>query len=122
MTTDTAHRHWNAEWAATGTANPLFMRSMDSGRTWTEAMNGMRTPVKGNIEAAAMHVSKENGVELFAGTACGELYESRDGADSWTLVTDKVLPVSKGPHFRWFLTQEDREAYENKLRAMKAFA
>ncbi|MBL8552127.1 MAG: hypothetical protein JNJ73_19220 [Hyphomonadaceae bacterium] len=112
----------NPEWAKTGTANPLFMRSTDSGRTWTEAMNGMRMPVRGNIEAAAMHVSKENGMELFTGTACGELYESRDGADSWTLITDEVLPVSKGPHFRHFLTPEDREAYENKLRAMKAFA
>lgn len=112
----------NPNWGATGTANPLFMRSTDNGRTWTEAMNGMRTPVRGNIEAAAMHVSEESGVEFFAGTACGELYYSNDEAQSWTLIADDLAAVSKGPHFRHFLPPEEREKYEDKLRAMNAFA
>jgi photosystem II stability/assembly factor-like uncharacterized protein len=110
------------EWAKAGTANPVFMRSTDSGRTWVEAMKGFRRPVRGNIEAAALHYSKEGGLELFAGTACGELYTSRDGAQSWTLVSDQIDPVSKGPHFRHFLTSEKREAYENKLRSIGAFS
>ena len=112
----------NPDWGKTGTANPLFMRSTDSGRTWTEAMDGMAHPVPGNIEAAAMHVSSEGGLELFAGTACGELYTSRDGAAHWTRVTDHLPAISKGPHFRHFLPADQREAYENKLRAMNAFA
>jgi photosystem II stability/assembly factor-like uncharacterized protein len=112
----------NPDWAKAGTANPLFMRSIDSGRSWVEAMKGMPRPVRGNIEAAAMHVSKECGIELFLGTACGELYTSQDGADSWTLISGALPAVSKGPHFRHFLSPERREAYENKLRAMNAFA
>jgi photosystem II stability/assembly factor-like uncharacterized protein len=110
------------DWAKTGTANPLIMKSVDSGRSWTTAMNGISTPVRGNIEALAMHYSKAGGVELFAGTACGELFASSDGADRWTLVSDKLVAVSKGPHFRHFLPPEKREAYENKLRALGAFA
>ncbi len=112
----------NPDWGKEGTAHPLFMVSRDSGRTWTETMDGMRLPIRGNLEAAAMHVSEEAGLELFAGTACGELYASTDGAAHWTLVSDQLAPVSKGPHFRHFLPPEQREAYENKLRAMNAFA
>jgi hypothetical protein len=112
----------NPDWAKTGTANPLFMKSEDSGKTWVEAMNGMRKPVRGNIEAAAMHYSEECGMELFAGTACGELYFSRDRAASWQLVADGLAAVSKGPHFRHFLPPAEREKYEDKLRAMNAFA
>lgn len=112
----------NPEWARTGSANPSFMRSTDAGRTWVEAMSGIRRPVRGNIEAAAMHASKEAGVELVIGTACGELYTSRDEAQSWTLISDQIAPVSKGPHFRHFLPSDQREAYENRLRAIGAFA
>jgi photosystem II stability/assembly factor-like uncharacterized protein len=112
----------NPEWARTGTANPVFMRSTDSGRTWVEAMDGMPRPVRGNIEAVALHASREAGVELIAGTACGELYASRDEARSWTLIAERIPPVSKGPHFRHFLASDQREAYESKLRAIGAFA
>lgn len=111
----------NPAWAQTGTANPLIMRSTDSARTWQEAMEGIRRPVRGNIEAFALHHSQESGLELFAGTACGELYTSRDGAHTWTLITDTIDPVSKGPHFRHFLPSDQREAYEARLREMGAF-
>jgi photosystem II stability/assembly factor-like uncharacterized protein len=111
----------NPEWGRTGTANPLVMRSRDAGRTWVKAMQGMRAPLRGNIEALALHHSREQGVELFAGTACGELYASRDCAESWTLVSDKLAAISKGPHFRHFLTPQQREAFENRLRAIGAF-
>jgi photosystem II stability/assembly factor-like uncharacterized protein len=112
----------NPDWAKMGTANPRFMRSTDSGRSWVDAMSGFRRPVRGNIEAAALHYSHEGGLELFAGTACGELYTSRDEAKSWVLVSEQIDPVSKGPHFRHFLSSDKREAYESKLRAIGAFS
>lgn len=111
----------NPAWAQTGTADPRIMRSGDSGRSWEEMMLGIRRPVRGNIEAFALHHSQEAGLELFAGTACGELYTSRDGAHSWTLISDQLAPVSKGPHFRHFLPSQQREAYENRLRNIGAF-
>jgi photosystem II stability/assembly factor-like uncharacterized protein len=111
----------NPTWAETGTAHPLIMRSADSGRTWEEVMAGIRRPVRGNIEAFALHSSEEVGLELFAGTACGELYTSRDGARSWTLISDQIDPVSKGSHFRHFLPSEQRQTYEARLRSIGAF-
>lgn len=112
----------NPAWASEGTAHPQFMVSTDHGKSWQSAMNGMADPVRGNLEIAAMHVSQEGGIELYSGSACGELYRSTDEAESWQPVSAELPPMSKGPHFRWFLTPEDREAYENKLRAINAFA
>ncbi len=112
----------NPKWASEGTAHPKYMTSRDHGKTWQKAMKGMPDPVPGNLEVAAMHDSDEGGLELYAGTACGQLYVSRDNADSWTPVAEHLQPMSKGPHFRWFLSQEDREAYEDKLRGMGVFA
>ena len=112
----------NPEWGKDGTAYPLFMSSRDSGRTWTETMEGISRPVRGNLEAAAMHVSEELGVELITGSSCGELYCSGDNAEHWTLISNQLAPISKGPHFRYFIPPEQRDAYEKKLRAMNAFA
>lgn len=112
----------NPNWGAQGTAFPQFMISTDRGQSWTTAMEGMPSPVAGNLEVAAMHDSEEGGLELYSGSACGELFVSRDGAASWQAISHTLPPMSKGPHFRHFLSAEDREAYENKLRAMNAFA
>jgi photosystem II stability/assembly factor-like uncharacterized protein len=112
----------NPGWASEGTAHPQFVVSTDHGKTWVQKMEGMAHPVRGNLEIAAMHQSAEGGLELYSGSACGELYVSRDEAESWQFATGELPPMSKGPHFRWFLTPEEREAYENKLRALDAFA
>lgn len=109
-------------WAAAGTSDAHIMRSRDGGKSWEDRMEGIRRPVRGNLEAAAMHVSEESGVELFVGSACGELYLSTDLGDHWQMLTADIAPVSKGPHFRHFLTPEDRQAYEEKLRALGSFA
>jgi photosystem II stability/assembly factor-like uncharacterized protein len=112
----------NPNWGAEGTAYPKFMKSEDHGRTWRLAMNGMPDPVPGNLEVAAMHHSEEGGLELYAGSACGQFFMSRDEAETWTQIADDLPPMSKGPHFRHFLPPDQREAYEAKLRAMNAFA
>lgn len=112
----------NPGWASEGTAHPQFMVSTDHGKTWVQKMEGMVHPVRGNLEIAAMHQSAEGGLELYSGSAVGELYMSRDEGESWQFATAELPPMSKGPHFRWFLTAEDREAYENELRAKGVFA
>ncbi len=112
----------NPKWASEGTAHPKYMKSTDHGKTWQVAMNGMPEPVPGNLEVAAMHTSDDGGVELYAGTACGQLYVSRDDANSWQAVAEDLAPMSKGPHFRWFLSDADRAAYEDKLKSLGVFA
>jgi photosystem II stability/assembly factor-like uncharacterized protein len=110
----------NPGWARTGTTQPGIVRSRDAGNTWTRIMAGMPDPVRGNIEAAALHHS-EAGVELFAGTACGELFTSRNEGDAWTVVSNALPAISKGPHFRHFLPPEDRVRYEERLLEMGAY-
>ncbi len=112
----------NPKWAIEGTAHPKFMISTDHGQNWTRAMDGMPEPVPGNLEVAAMHVSDDGGVELYAGTACGQLYVSRDNAASWSAVSEDLPAMSKGPHFRWFVSDKERAAYEDKLKALNVFA
>ena len=111
----------NPKWGATGSADPGFLKSTDSGRTWQEAMQGLPQPLRGNIEAAAMHRSA-GALEFFIGTACGEVYGSTDGARTWTLVSAGLPAISKGPHFRHFLSPEKRREVEDRLRALNAFA
>ena len=110
----------NPNWAKTGTTEPAVARSRDGGRTWTKIMNGMPTPVRGNLEAAAMHKSPA-GLELFVGSACGELFTSRNEGDSWTTIATTLPAISKGPHFRHFLPPEERAKYEEKLMAIGAY-
>lgn len=112
----------NPNWGAKGTAFPKVMVSRDHGRSWQNRMAGMADPVRGNLEVAALHDSAEGGVELFAGSACGELYTSKDEAESWQLISGSLPAMSKGPHFRHFLPPDARAAYEEKLKAINAFA
>jgi BNR/Asp-box repeat. len=112
----------NPNWGAEGTAYPKFMISTDHGKSWAVSMDGMADPIRGNLEVAAMHDSPEGGVELFTGSACGELYTSKDEAKSWQHISESLPAMSKGPHFRHFLPPEERAAYEEKLRALNAFA
>lgn len=106
----------NPNWGKAGTAHPLALVSTDRGVNWDDAMNGIETPLCGNIETAAMHVSEEGGLELFMGTSCGEFFTSRDRAESWSHVAKGIPAMSKGPHFRHFLSAEDRAAYEEGLK------
>lgn len=112
----------NPNWGAEGTAYPKFMVSTDHGKSWTASMEGMDDPVAGNLEVAAMHASEEAGLELYTGSACGELYASNDEAKTWIRIGGKLPAMSKGPHFRHFLPPDEREAYEEKLKAINAFA
>lgn len=116
-----ASQNPNPKWGATGSADPGFLESTDSGRTWHEVMQGLPHPLRGNIEAAAMHRSP-GALEFFIGTACGEVYASSDAARSWALVASGLPAISKGPHFRHFLSPEKRREVEERLRALKAFA
>jgi photosystem II stability/assembly factor-like uncharacterized protein len=86
------------QWRRTGSANAHVARSLDGGRTWEVADSGLPDPLRGNIEAMSIS-SAPDGTCLYAGTTDGEVYESRDGADSWQLVLKGLAPVSKGGHY-----------------------
>jgi photosystem II stability/assembly factor-like uncharacterized protein len=108
-------RHPPRTWGATGTADSTVLRSRDFGTSWEEIRSGFPAEIVGNIEAMGMHHSG-NSLMLTAGTATGEVYVS-DDAERWRLLASGLPPISKGGHYRWFLTPEQKEEIEAKMRA-----
>jgi photosystem II stability/assembly factor-like uncharacterized protein len=102
-------------WGATGTADATVLRSRDFGTSWEEIRSGFPAEIVGNIEAMGMHHCGDQ-IMLTAGTATGEVYVS-DDAENWNLLADGLPPISKGGHYRWFLTPEQKEEIEAKMRA-----
>ena len=114
-----ASRAPNPSWRGTGSANPAVLRTRDGGRSWQELGAGLPAPVGGNIEAMAAHQS-DTQLTLFAGTSAGELWGSDDGGESWSLFAGGLNPVSKGAHYRHFVTPEERERIESGLKRQVA--
>jgi photosystem II stability/assembly factor-like uncharacterized protein len=99
-----------------GSANAAVIRSEDGGYTWKELDVGLPKPVHGNIEAVAFH-SYPGGLQIFAGTAIGDVFVSEDRGDSWSLLATGLPPISKVHHYRWFLSAEERLRIEDLARA-----
>jgi len=102
-------------WRVRGSSFSGFIMSRDGGATWSEQMTGLPDPIVGNLEAFSMH-SYGDQVAFYAGTAIGELYGSEDGGAHWTLIAEGLPPISKGRHYRHFLSAEEKFALEEKGR------
>ncbi|MEO6376508.1 MAG: sialidase family protein [Caulobacteraceae bacterium] len=84
-------------WRATKKAMATVLKSVDGGRTWAPASQGL--PQRGRAAIEAMSLAAEPGrFTLFLGNTDGEVYESRDGAQSWTCIASGLAPVSKSVH------------------------
>jgi photosystem II stability/assembly factor-like uncharacterized protein len=105
-------------WKELRSATPGILRSRDGGRSWAELTNGLPALIPGNIEAMCAHLSPA-GLSVFAGTSVGDIWGSDDGGDSWSLVVGSIPPVSKGAHYRHFVSDEQRNTIEDALRARR---
>jgi hypothetical protein len=101
-------------------ADPTVLYSPDQGRTWRAIDRGLPR-ITGNIEAMGMHV-RPDGFSLYAGTATGEVFHSDDRGETWSLLAERLPPISKGGHYRWFLSDQRRAEIEDELRRHKADA
>jgi photosystem II stability/assembly factor-like uncharacterized protein len=110
----------NPSWTELRSARPGIVKSTDGGRNWRIIQLGLPEPILGNIEAVALQHSAEQGTALYFGTAIGELYASEDAGESWTLLARGLPPISKGAHYRRFLSDQERIDIENKLRTFAA--
>jgi photosystem II stability/assembly factor-like uncharacterized protein len=99
-------------------ARPGIVKSRDGGRSWQDIRSGLPDPLPGNIEGMALQHSDATGTSLYIGTAVGDLYASDNAGESWTLAASGLPPISKGAHYRFFLSAEERAAVERKLRAL----
>ncbi|MEO6338576.1 MAG: hypothetical protein ABIO39_00940 [Caulobacteraceae bacterium] len=103
-------------WRTQGGALAGFIVSHDGGKTWAELMNGLNQPIRGNIEAMAMHSWSDGGLAFYAGTAVGDVFTSDDGGKSWRVLADGLPPVSKARHYRHFLSAEEKARIEGEAR------
>ena len=103
-------------WKQLRSANPGILRSRDRGRSWQELSQGLPSMIPGNVEAMCAHRS-DHGLSLFAGTSVGEIWSSDDGGDSWSMIAGGLPPVSKGAHYRHFVSDEQRRDIEEALNA-----
>jgi photosystem II stability/assembly factor-like uncharacterized protein len=105
-------------WGETGVADPTVMRSRDGGESWEEIRDGFPERIVGNIEAMGMYRGARQ-VMLIAGTATGEVFACEQAGGRWDLVAQDLPPISKGGHYRWFLTPEQRAGIEARMKASR---
>jgi photosystem II stability/assembly factor-like uncharacterized protein len=103
-------------WGTERCANATVMRSDDGGTTWRECRAGLPAMIVGNIEAMGMHHAGKH-VMLSAGTATGEVFVSDDAGLHWSTAATGLAPISKGGHYRWFLSDDERADIERRMRS-----
>lgn len=89
---------WPPHWYASGRAQGKIARSVDGGESWERLLGGLPDGQRALFSALSVQVHPD-GFDLFAADTDGQLFESRDGGDRWTIVAD-LAPVSKGEFHR----------------------
>lgn len=108
-------RHPPRTWGVEKKADPTVLHSTDNGESWRELRDGLPDVIIGNIEGMGLY-QHHDVVMLLAGTATGEVFASEDAGAHWTTLADGLPPISKGGHYRWFLSPEQRERIEEGMR------
>jgi photosystem II stability/assembly factor-like uncharacterized protein len=89
---------WPPHWYKAGRAQGKLARSRDRGRTWERLLGGLPDGQRALFSALSIH-RHDRGYDLIAADTDGQLFESRDGGDRWTIIAD-IAPVSKGEFHR----------------------
>jgi hypothetical protein len=90
-------------WRQSHTADAIVIKSSDGGKTFSEAGSGLPSPMVHNIEAMGV-AGYPGGFTLFIGDTGGNVFGSDDQAASWRLIAEDLAPISKGGHFRAFVS------------------
>jgi photosystem II stability/assembly factor-like uncharacterized protein len=94
-------RGYPPNWYEINRARPRIARSRDGGRSWERLLNGFPDGQRPAIGAMTLE-AWDGGYALYAGDTDGQIFESRDGGDSWRIIFE-TGPVSKGEHYRGLL-------------------
>ena len=85
---------WPSHWYELGRARGKIFRSPDAGKTWQRLLGGLPNGQRALFSALTIEAWR-NGYSLYAADTDGQVFESMDGGESWTIIAD-VPPVSKG--------------------------
>ncbi len=91
-------RGYPPNWYRINRARPRIARSRDGGRSWERLLNGFPDGQRPAIGAMTLE-AWDGGFALYAGDTDGQIFESRDGGDSWHIIFETGA-VSKGEHYR----------------------
>ena len=89
---------WPPNWYQIGRSRAKIARSRDGGRSWQRLLGGLpdgQRPTFGGLALEAW----DGGFAVLAADTDGQIYESRDGGDRWSVVAE-AAPVSKGEQYR----------------------
>jgi photosystem II stability/assembly factor-like uncharacterized protein len=94
----TAGVGWPSHWYEIGKARGKIARSRDGGNTWQRLLGGLPNGQRALFSALTIE-AWPGGSALYAVDTDGELFESTDAGDNWTIIAE-VPPVSKGEFYR----------------------
>jgi photosystem II stability/assembly factor-like uncharacterized protein len=89
---------WPPNWYEIGRSRAKIARSRDGGRTWQRLLGGLpdgQRPTFGGLALDAW----DGGFAVFAADTDGQIYESEDGGERWSVVGEAAA-VSKGEQYR----------------------
>jgi photosystem II stability/assembly factor-like uncharacterized protein len=94
----TAGVGWPSHWYEIGKARGKIARSRDGGNTWRRLLGGLPNGQRALFSALTIE-AWPGGSALYAADTDGEVFESTDEGDNWTIIAE-VPPVSKGEFYR----------------------
>jgi photosystem II stability/assembly factor-like uncharacterized protein len=89
---------WPVHWYELGRARGKIFRSHDAGKTWERLLGGLPNGQRALFSALTIE-ARNDGFSLHAVDTDGQVFESLDGGDSWTIIAD-VPPVSKADFYK----------------------
>jgi photosystem II stability/assembly factor-like uncharacterized protein len=94
----TAGVGWPSHWYKIGRARGKIARSRDGGMSWERLLGGLPDGQRALFSALTIE-AWPGGYGLHAVDTDGQVFESLDGGDHWSIIAD-VPPVSKGEFYR----------------------
>ena len=94
----TAGVGWPVHWYQLGRARGKIFRSRDAGKSWERLLGGLPNGQRALFSALTIEVN-DGGYALYAADTDGQVFESLDGGESWTVIAD-VPPVSKADFYK----------------------
>jgi len=89
---------WPVHWYELGRARGKIFRSRDAGKSWERLLGGLPNGQRALFSALTIEVH-DRGYSLYAADTDGQLFESLDGGETWTIIAD-VAPVSKADFYK----------------------
>jgi BNR-Asp box repeat len=89
---------WPVHWYELGRARGKIFRSRDAGKTWERLLGGLPNGQRALFSALTIEAHAA-GYSLYAADTDGQVFESTDEGDSWTIIAD-VPPVSKADFYK----------------------